>query len=805
MLTVSAPTIARAQDAAVDTGEIIVNARRESESLQDVPVSVQVVTGSNLQKLAITNVEEVSKLAPGLTLVSNGSSTAITLRGVTWQPGSGTPATPIYFNDAPFDPGNTITSLFDVGQIEVLRGPQGTTRGAPSISGAVTITTRRPDLEELGGYVQGLYGSGDHRDLQAAINVPIIKNVLAVRLATNIEDSDGTRVFSVNSSVKPKFKDRSYRATVLFNPTDTVSIVGMYQRRRTQSLVYSQVAGTGSPGLAALNIPANFNGPALSVKDQASVQDLPSEINQHVDLLTINATWEVFGHKLSYNYGNQMNTSPDSHNAVDPLNILPGFEAFASPGYIGKPKFRTHEIRISSMPDPDRPFEYDIGWFSKRSSGVQSFDSPTYLPGAFGSPISAVPGNITVPNDRYVLNSATRIQIGQVFDSFYGNIRLHPDDKTELSGGFAIIRDRIPVDVDIKTFAAFNAFTDPRLPSRALCPFAAPGAIASPVYTSGVVCEVGIPDGFRNATQANNDKYTAAIYNFSLSRKINDELLVYATTGSSFRTGLPALNNPGLPDDFVTPSPEKAKSYEVGVKATFGRAFRINASAFQLDYKNQLTAFEGINYFNTVSGRVAQTSLAFYRNIDARVRGFEVEIGARPIENLNLGANISYSKIKSRGGQVPCNDGVLPTEGDPIHFCSSAKGQVLNALAPFQATVNGSYDLPITDAIGGYFRFNVNYQGKNPNFGNFRQTDGSFREAKSYALVDLFAGLAGSGGAWDLGFYAKNVFNQKVELSRIATFNSVYPSFAAASGYDVVRSTRPRELGVTLRYAFGSR
>ena len=126
-----------------DTGAIIVTARRGEENLQDVPVSVQVVTGDTIEKLAITSAEEISKLAPGLTLTNAGANTNVTLRGVTWQPGSGTPATPIYFNEVPFDPGQTIVSLFDIGQIEVLRGPQGTTRGAPSISGAVTISTRK--------------------------------------------------------------------------------------------------------------------------------------------------------------------------------------------------------------------------------------------------------------------------------------------------------------------------------------------------------------------------------------------------------------------------------------------------------------------------------------------------------------------------------------------------------------------------------------------------------------------------------------------------------------------------------------
>ena len=367
-----------------------------------------------------------------------------------------------------------------------------------------------------------------------------------------------------------------------------------------------------------------------------------------------------------------------------------------------------------------------------------------------------------------------------------------------------------------------NLFTSPTLTCEQAAPFfrqpGLPPAITSPVYPG--TCEFVIPGGPRPG-QVNNDKYTKALYNFSLSHKFTDDLMVYATTGTSFRSGLPAINNSGLPSNLVTPSPETATSYEIGVKSKLGRGFTVNAAIFQLDYKDQLTALEGVPYFNSVSsaasGSPSNTSLAFYQNLDARVRGFELEIAARPLDGLNLGANISYTKIKSQGGSLPCNNGTVTAAnkfGDlsatnPIDFCVSPKGQVLNQQAPFQATINGGYELALTDTFGGYFRFNVNYQGKNPNFGNFRSgtalTGFTFKNTPSYAVVDLFAGINGQDSGWDVGFYAKNVFDKQVELARVATPNSFYAGFGAAPGYDVVRASRPREIGVTARFSFGSR
>ena len=821
----AANTAPSAEDPAV--GDIIVTARRADEKLQDVPVSVQVISGSELQKLAITSAEDVSKLAPGLTLVNAGASTQISLRGVSWRPGSGTPATPLYFNEVPFDPGNTVASLFDIGQIEVLRGPQGTSRGAPSISGAITVTTKRPDLSKIGGYVQGFYATANHWDVQAAVNLPIIKDMLAIRLATNIENSEGDRVYSINSKLKPKLNDRSFRATMLFKPTDTLSFEAMYQRRTTEKLRYDQVVGTGSPGAAASAtaffgtlgaIPANFNGPALTVDQRASVEDGGNITHDKIDLLTFNANWDVLGQKLTYNFGRQFNRSAASFNSQDPLNMLPGYEPYASPANVGIPAWRTHELRLSGVRVADLPFDYDIGWFSKHSNGTQNFTVATLLPGAFGAP-NALPGSVTTANSRYLLNSSTNIQIGQVFDSFYGDLKFHIDHNTEFTAGIAHVRDRVPVSLAITTFAAtanggpleliklgFPAAFRPLLTScEVVESFAHKGLFTSPSYPG--TCDSAVPAGVGNSTQVNNDLYKATLYNFSLSHKFSEDVMVYATTGSSYRSGLPAINNPGLPANLTTPKPEKAKSYELGIKTTWNRTLRVNASVFQIDYENQLTTFEGVTYWNTVSSKTAKTSLAFYQNVNARVRGFELEVAANPMPNLSLGANLSYSQIKSKGGTVPCNDATQAaiSATNPINFCTSPSGQVLNQDPPFSATLNGSYSVPVMNAVDGYVRFNLNIKGNNPNFGNFA-TAGVFKSTPSYALLDLYAGLTGKQGEWELGVFAKNVFDKQVELSRVTPVNNVYSPYAVApGGYDQVRVSAPREIGVSLRYAFGAR
>jgi len=825
---------ATASDASI--GDIIVTARRSNEKVQDVPENVQAISGRALQDLAITSVDEISKLTPGLTLSNAGANTEVTLRGVTWRPGSGTPATPIYYNEVPFDPGQTIVSLFDVGQIEVLRGPQGTSRGAPSISGAVTISTTKPNLEQYGGFIQAQYGEGRHWDIQAGLNVPIIKDILAIRLATNIEDGEGNRVFSVNNATRPKVNDRSYRATALFRPTDTLTIEAMYQTRRTDSLQYDQVAGTGSPGAAASPlaayglglgaIPANFNGPALTDSQRKSVEQGGNISYQHIDLITVNANWSVLGQKLSYNFGRQINYSPATYNTADEMNILDsrGFEPYTSPYAVGTPFFQTQELRLSSEPNPNRFFDYDIGWFSKRSNGIINNSSPTYLSGAFGPP-TAAPGTYTSPNPAYVLPVNSAIGIGQTFSSFYGDVKLHIDHKTELTGGLAIIRDRVPVSLDVTVGSGLSVAAPLGVLYGELAPyFAAGGPLAGvpePTTCAGLgpfagatfqnstyagYCDAVVPAGTGAPPPQSTDKiYRKALYNFSLSHKFTDAILAYATTGSSYRSGLPALGNVGLPGSLFLPQPETAKSYEIGLKTSWARTLHVNASVYQLNYKNQLTSLEGVPYYDSVKGTIDNGGVAFYGNANSRVRGFELEIAAQPTRQLSLGVNFAYSSIKSTGGTLPGFGAAPLTAANPINYVTLSSGQVLNQESPFQATANGSYNVPL-GPVDGYFRFNLNFKGDNPNFGNFPTSSGVYTRTPAYAVLDLFAGITGQKGIWDLGIFAKNVTNKQAEINRVALQNNIYSPYAGITGgYDQVLLTLPREIGVTLRYSFGSR
>lgn len=220
----AAPIGAHAQaaeaDGASDENQIVVTATRDTRDLKDVAMSVDVTTGEELQKLNLFDAKDIARLSPGLELTNTtGRNNTTTLRGVTFDPDQGTgPAVQVYFNEAPADAQYVYTALYDIGQIEVLRGPQGTLRGLSSPAGAVTISSRRPSFNRAEGYGQATVTSRHGYNLQAGFGLPL-SDTLAVRVAGLIDGNRLNNVKNVIRNERSRSRTESARVTLGWKPT----------------------------------------------------------------------------------------------------------------------------------------------------------------------------------------------------------------------------------------------------------------------------------------------------------------------------------------------------------------------------------------------------------------------------------------------------------------------------------------------------------------------------------------------------------------------------------------------------------
>jgi len=172
--------------------EIVVTAQKREQSVQDVPISMTVLSGDQLQALGVTNAKDIAQQTPGLIMTTTSTGTTNTLptiRGVTQNDFSPhqEPPNAVYVDEAYISSSAAIGfNLFDIQRAEVLRGPQGTLFGRNATGGAIQFVTNKP-TDESWGYVDVQYGSFDSKRVEAAIGGQLAEHVEG-RIAGLYED-----------------------------------------------------------------------------------------------------------------------------------------------------------------------------------------------------------------------------------------------------------------------------------------------------------------------------------------------------------------------------------------------------------------------------------------------------------------------------------------------------------------------------------------------------------------------------------------------------------------------------------------
>jgi iron complex outermembrane receptor protein len=174
--------------------EIVVTAQFKRENLQTVPLAITAIQGSAIAKAGITDMSGIAQRVPGLTFspFSPGQN-IISLRGISSNDdGAGTDNSVAVFVDGVYmgRVSNVNPDIFDLEDVEVLRGPQGTLRGKNTIGGAILYRTRKPDHDEFEGKVSATYGRFNDREVSGYITGPVTDH-WAVKVAGSLRARDG--------------------------------------------------------------------------------------------------------------------------------------------------------------------------------------------------------------------------------------------------------------------------------------------------------------------------------------------------------------------------------------------------------------------------------------------------------------------------------------------------------------------------------------------------------------------------------------------------------------------------------------
>ncbi|MFZ0269244.1 TonB-dependent receptor [Caulobacter sp.] len=595
--TVSTQTDATTAKAVTNLEEIIVTATRRSERLQDVPLSVTAFSQAELTQKGIVGFDGIARQTPGVVLnKASDNNVRFTVRGIStngWGAGLQTTTT-IYLDELPLSTiGNTVTldpSLYDVERVEFLRGPQGTLFGSGSLSGALRVLTKSPDLKDYDASVQADLGftpdgHGVRQRYNAMVNIPLAKDTLGLRIVGFSRNEDGY-VDNVGTGVENSnaLTDWGGRAILLWKPNDRLSVrlLGSYE--------------DSDPKDSSLTSP--------SLGDRKRYSTVPDQYTSKT---------QVYNGTLDYQFDGARLTSSSTYSIADSLfNVdLAGTFNLAIPFYLYdsfKSKTFVQETRLAS--DPGGKFDWVAGGFylhrdtdlngeNRSSAAYLTARGLTGLPGATFSKFGA--------------DTRTYELAG------FGELTYHLTDKLSATGGLRYGKYGGKVD----TYPGFNTayFT------YALLGLSGPLAITR--------------------SSAATTKYPSAekaSWKASLTYKPSRDLTTYATVSTGYRT--PVYNSRAGSVSTVTPSdliiPPGAGSdnlvnYEVGLKGRWlDGKLSANLAAYYIDWKNI-----------QVQANRQSDSIQFATNVGrAASKGLEAEVTLAPVRGLVLGLNGSLNGAK---------------------------------------------------------------------------------------------------------------------------------------------------------------
>ena len=312
-----------AEDEVRNDNEIIVTARKREENLVDVPLPISVATEAQLKRDQVTNYNDLQRVTPALEVSqtaggeSNGGGRLRGLGTGVFNP-SVQSSVALVVDQAPV--GNmAFPLLYDLAQVEVLRGPQGTLFGQGASAGVINIRTKAPSTSEL-----GFSGSIDFADkgtggsevgeliVSAAANIPVSEQA-AFRIATQYKKESGLQR-SVTTGKDNEIKDFGVRVRALLMPSErfTVNLTGEYGKSKSDGQTFfaiaiapnstalfdppgppPPVAPIGPISTGAYTNPAGCALTVISGRSEQYCEELPSSISTSIGIVSAVMDWEV--------------------------------------------------------------------------------------------------------------------------------------------------------------------------------------------------------------------------------------------------------------------------------------------------------------------------------------------------------------------------------------------------------------------------------------------------------------------------------------------------------------------------------
>jgi iron complex outermembrane receptor protein len=838
----SAAPGASANQGAPDAADIVVTARRVEERLQDVPISISVFNQQQLTNRNVVNSTDLATYTPSLSANANfGQENAtFAIRGFVQDAGTA-PSVGVYFADVVAlrgptqgtqagdgaGPGN----FFDLANVQVLKGPQGTLQGRNTTGGAVLFVPQKP-TSKTEGYVEGSFGNYGMKRIQAMFNTAL-SDKARFRIAMDHEDRDGW-LHNI-SGIGPKdFNDINYtavRASLVVDLTPDLEnyTIASYSRSDTngsvQKLIGCNNTGANATGFTDPNFnPGNFLGLlscgqlAREKAAGAGFYDVesafPNPTSKIEQWQVINTTtWHAsdtltIKNIASYGQFVDKQRSPlfgTNFQASDlpPLyqflfqSVPPIFTDINATPYTASQYTFTEELQFQGSA-LDQKLTYQGGAYFESSRPLNATGSASNQTlactniaklqctdplgeafsalesAAFGVPISIPVGALNVTDGRTTFRDV----------GLYAQANYAITSKLKLTAGFRYTWDK-------QTIAATRYYYNFNTGAPVL-------HCTNPVQA---------PSCYESLAQKSN-KPTWLI---DLDYKPTEDILVYGKWARGYRSGGVFAN---APEGFQTFQPEKVDSFEGGIKTSWRGPVRgtFNVSGFYNNFTNQQLQL-GFNtnqaYVDPITGTVGPAPVspttAIVNAGKSRIWGVEIESTITPFKGFTLDGAYTYLNATIRSirsfGSDPTSDGLyVPAQS------SIAPGSPLALSPKNKFSITGTYTLPL-DADIGKISVGATFTHSDKMLTNY-----VYQTPAAVALFGANFGYVKASNLLNLNVSWNSVAGYPIDLSAFASnvtkehYYSYIPGLGGltGAGNEFAVLGEPRMYGMRLRYRFGS-
>lgn len=803
---------AQATESSSSSDEIVVTAQKRSESIQDVPISIQALPTEKLDELNVASFTDFAALLPSVSF-QNGTSnggTNIYIRGVA-SGGDGNhsgplPSVGVYLDEQPVTTiaGPIDVNIYDIARIESLAGPQGTLYGASSEAGTIRIITNKPDTGSFYGRwdveANQVSEGGTGGKVQGMVNIPVTSNA-ALRIvgwgkhdAGFIDNVAGTRSFLGGVTVNnARFVEDDFNASDLYggraalkvdlddNWTATASLIGQQQRSSGISAFDESVGDLKVQHFYPDSASDRFYQAALTIEGTLANFDVTyagaylertvHTVNDYTDYAeAYDRMYASYGGVAGYFYFQDA-----LGNTIDPRQYIIGNSDFTK---------ESHELRLASP--ADWRLRFVAGAFYQKQ--VHDIFQNYVVPGlAANLSVNGAPETLwltkqqRVDEDKAIFGEATFDLTDTI--SLTAGLRAFEYDNS-LIGFFGFGRDAAGPPFNAagssRTGVAGCYTTTGQVlrdnPGGTLLPAAIAGSPCTNLATfvnGGLVPKATSGDG--------------TTYRFNVTYQPTQDLLFYATASSGFRPG--GINRRATIDPYAS---DELKNLEVGWKTTwFDRSLRWNGAVYEQKWESFQFAFLGQNSFTQIQN-----------GPDATIRGVETDLFWTPLDGLEINASGSYTDAKTDNNLCLSADPTFLCTNDPDNLVSAPSGTRLPITPKVKLSLSGRYEWNV-GGLQPYAQVLVSYRDS-------ASTDlrTAIRESGTLNIINPAAlqGRLPSATVVNLAFgtswndmvaelFVSNLFDERAQLTRYSQCG-----FCGQRPYAVIET--PRTIGVRLGSKF---